>query len=485
MSQLHDKNSPISVAPAFVIFLVLCSSLFFYGRGYSFVISLLTSLLIAASWMLIGSKKLTKDRLSVFILILLISTLFSVYSMSSINKKINMPPTVETKGKILTNRKWGKMRAVLIRTKYGKFVAYLHKEKAPKEGTTVDVRGALFDFDEESHSKNKKNNFNEKAYWYSKKVKKKIIVLEMTEISSPQGIYRWRNHLREVIEEKLPPNLSAYMLALTVGEKDKDLSEIHKKVGTSHLLAVSGFHIGLISLIFLCFFRKGKIKFFGISAVIWSVVWLAGVPPGAVRAALMLQIYLLGVLLGKPVDAFNSVSVAGIIMLLFNPWIFYDIGWRLSISATLFLSAFASTIRFKKLKTTTSIVISTLVWFVTAPFVVYAFYEAPVVGILANIVAIPVFTVLFPIILIISFLLFLNFPFSNIFVIALEYLLESWNVFSNFLSQLFPWTVFATPSLKSMSIFLLMISAGFASGVSFKKSTFIALLFAITIIFLF
>ena len=123
------------------------------------------------------------------------------------------------------------------------------------------------------------------------------------------------------------------MLALTVGVRDKELTALHRSAGTVHLLAVSGFHVGIIVSFFSLFFRRGKLKLLPLSLLMWFYIVLAGLPPGGIRAALMVQIYLLGLWAGKPSSSFNSVSTAGIILLLFNPWTFYDVGWRLSMLA--------------------------------------------------------------------------------------------------------------------------------------------------------
>ena len=271
------------------------------------------------------------------------------------------------------------------------------------------------------------------------------------------------------------------MLALTVGEKDKTLSDIHRKVGTSHLLAVSGFHIGILALISTFFLRRGKKKIFGTTLLIWGAVLSTGLPPGAVRAALMLQIFLIGLLLGKPKNAFNNVSIAGILMLLFNPWSFYDISWRLSMLATIFLSSVINVKSFNFSKTT---ITSILVWFVTAPLVSNSFQEVPLVGTLINIIAVPLFAILFPIIIFVSIPLLIDFPFAKIFAAPVEYVLEAWNIFSDICSQTLPWSIRSTLPLIFTSAFIIVSVTAFSSGMSSKKSLSIAAIIAPTFLLL-
>ncbi|NLV82722.1 MAG: ComEC/Rec2 family competence protein [Synergistaceae bacterium] len=428
--------------------------------------------------MLVGGWHFTDNRAKIFIFILFLSFLFSFYSLSQIHKKNVFPSTVETSGKIVLNRQWGRLRAVLIDTKYGKLVTYIHSDKAPNEGSYVNIRGALFDF---KNAKQNNKGFDENLFWRSNNAVKKIVILDIVVTSLPRGIYRWRNYLRELIDDKLPPNMAAYMLALTVGEKDKTLSEIHRKAGTIHLLAVSGFHIGLLAAIGTYFFRRGKKKIIGITILIWGAILLVGMPPGGVRAALMVQVYLLGLLLGKPSYAFNSVSVAGILMLLFNPWIFYSIGWRLSITAALFLSAIIDIDWHVVLK---ACVASLLVWFVTAPLVACAFQEVPIVGLAINIIAVPLFALLFPLIILFAFPLLIGLPFSEVLVAPIEYILEAWNIFSNLITYLLPWSVYSTMTLVFSSLFIFICASAYASGIPMKRIPYIAAIFSSSVLFL-
>ena len=478
MLQPSNNQSPIATAPAYVVLLVLCCALFLNSRNYSIFYALFASILFGASWMLAGEKKMSSDRITMFIFLLTLSFLFSFYSLLQINKKNILPSTIETTGKVLINRQWGKSKAILIKTKCGKLVAYTHGSLAPEEGSRVVVRGALFDFKGAGQNKKK---FDENLFWRSKGAIKKIVILELAEISPPSGVYRWRNYLREIIKDKLPTNLSAYMLALTVGEKDKALSEIHRKVGTSHLLAVSGFHIGLLALISTLFLRRGKKKIIGTTLLIWGAVLLTGLPPGAVRAALMLQIFLIGLLLGKPKNAFNSVAIAGILMLLFNPWSFYDISWRLSMLATIFLS---SVINVKWFNLSRICIPSILVWFATAPLVSISFQEVPLAGTLINIIAVPLFAILFPIIILVSIPLLIDLPFAKVLAAPAECVLEAWNIFSNIFAKVFPWSIISTLPLIFTSVFIIVTATAFASGMSPKKSLFIGVILASTFLLL-
>ncbi len=375
----------------------------------------------------------------------------------------------------MQNRQWGRRRALLISTDHGKMVAYSHPSVAPAEGSGVSLRAAVFDF----KRADKKDGFDEYLYWRSKGAVKKIILLDLTVTSPPAGIYRWRNFLEKKIREDLPELMSGYMLALTLGIRDKKLAERHREAGTVHLLAVSGFHVGILAAFAGLILKRRRLKVVLISLVVWFYIALAGFPAGGVRAGIMLQIYLLGLFLGKPSSPFNSVSAAGIIMLFWNPWAFHDIGWRLSMLAALTICAVAGIIKENK----AGILIgSAAVWFVTAPLIALAFGKVPVAGLVLNIAAIPLFAIIFPIVLFCSLPAFFGLPFSLEIADMCEYLLESWDILSEKLVEMMQWNVVSTFPLKAFAVILFFAAAAYASGISLKRIPGAALMFSLLVL---
>lgn len=472
---MNDRGSPVASAPAFSILLGLCCSIFLSNGGFQPTAAIAAGMLLSSSWMFVGSSRLTSGWLTYFFIIVFLSCFFSVLSIYRIEKIITIPDSVETNGKILTNRPWGKRRALLISTPFGKFASYAPQNNAPAEGSKVLVRGAVFDL----KRADKRNGFDEYLYWSSKGAVKKLIILDIKTLARPTGIHRWRNFLEERIRDTLPERMAGYMLALTVGIRDEKLTELHRNDGTVHLLAVSGFHVGILAAFVSLFFSRGLRKILGVSVFIWFYILLAGAPAGGVRAALMLQVYLLGLLIGKPSNGFNSVSVAGIVLLLQNPWFFFDIGWRLSMLAALFLSASGPLMRRSWIN---AVAASVLVWFVTAPQVAIVFKEVPVIGLMINTIAIPLFSLLFPLVLLFSVPSLFYLPFASIIADACEYVLESWGILSRVLVAIFPWSIEFTLPLLLFSSALFGVAAAYASGVSPKKIPFFAAFFPIFIL---
>ncbi len=125
----------------------------------------------------------------------------------------------------------------------------------------------------------------------------------------------------------------------------RDVSQQFSVAGLSHLLAVSGFHVGIISAFIgmLLSFMPKRIVFFHylkylfMILFIWMFTYMTGLSTAAVRAAVMISIYLTGKMLKRRPDKYNTLAGAAFCMLVYNPFYLFDIGFQLSYMAVLFI----------------------------------------------------------------------------------------------------------------------------------------------------
>ena len=131
--------------------------------------------------------------------------------------------------------------------------------------------------------------------------------------------------------------------AMTIGRKadlSKDTRQAYANAGISHLLALSGFHVGIIVLMIQVFFLKTLLPLrwqwvsnLFIIATLWCYALLTGLSPSLVRATTMFTILLLCQSLSHEAFSLNSCALAFFIMLCINPFYLTHIGFQLSFIA--------------------------------------------------------------------------------------------------------------------------------------------------------
>ncbi|MDR0395483.1 MAG: ComEC/Rec2 family competence protein [Tannerella sp.] len=159
--------------------------------------------------------------------------------------------------------------------------------------------------------------------------------------------------MQEAMVDKLDRlNLSdekkAVLATITVNYRKnmtRDVSKRFSVTGLSHLLAVSGFHVGIISTFIglLLSFMPKRIAFFHylkyilMILLIWLFTYTTGLATAAVRAAVMISVYLAGRMLKRRPDSYNTLAGAAFCMLVYNPFYLFDIGFQLSYLAVFFI----------------------------------------------------------------------------------------------------------------------------------------------------
>lgn len=181
--------------------------------------------------------------------------------------------------------------------------------------------------------------------WYRDRrralVNESVSSLELLAAETQQALVDRLDRLRLSDEEK------SVLATLTLGYKKAMSRETKKRfslAGVSHILAVSGFHVGVVCgfLSFFCSFMPkwgigGWVRYLMLLGSLWGVVFITGLAPSAVRAALMLSLYLTGKRLRRMTDGYNTWAAAAFCMLAYDPYYLFDIGFQLSYLAVFFI----------------------------------------------------------------------------------------------------------------------------------------------------
>ena len=154
--------------------------------------------------------------------------------------------------------------------------------------------------------------------------------------------------LDRLSESGVDGSVYAVVAAMTLGDKSqltKELRDTYAVSGASHILALSGLHLGIIyTLLSLLLSRRRwqVISQVVIIVCIWLFVFLVGMSASVVRSAVMITVYALLSLGHRDKMSVNTLAFAAIVMLLFNPKSLFDVGFQLSFMAVLAILLFYS-----------------------------------------------------------------------------------------------------------------------------------------------
>ena len=325
-------------------------------------------------------------------------------------------------GMITNVRPWGRMYASTIETeRYGKFIIRT-KFAEMVEGTRINFDGTTQKF----RPKSKNSDFSEERYWKGRGVQSWIKLSNVKELENKFTLSRLRYKISRYLTIYTPKLISEYLKAAWIGEHTEELDNKHRKWGTSHLLAVSGFHVGIVILCAGFIFGNNVTL---MSLILWIYIILTGGAASAMRAGLMLQVGIFAKILGRRINGVNSVSAAAVILLLYRPFLFWDIGFRLSVLAAL-------TITSTEVKNFMWLLMSSIIFFVTFPQVSYTFKAVPAVGIFLNIFAPFYFSFAFVIASVVVLLNLIHFPFSDLLFYPAEGIFLLWEKFADFISEI-------------------------------------------------
>lgn len=202
------------------------------------------------------------------------------------------------------------------------------------------------------------------------------------------------------------PESYAVVAAMTLGDKsaiDVSLREVYSVSGASHILALSGMHIGIIFALFTMLLKRWTSKLFGYALVIvaiWGYIFMVGMPVSAVRSGMMFTLFALLTLLGRQGVPLNTLSLVAMIIVIGSPMSLWDISFQMSFMAVASILLLYSKImrvmsydsqkRHPILKWVVSLAaVSVSAQIGVAPLVAYYFGRFSCYFILSNFIAIP------------------------------------------------------------------------------------------------
>lgn len=169
-----------------------------------------------------------------------------------------------------------------------------------------------------------------------------IDTLDLLRISNPGFRDRGRRWLRGSLEAIGDLRVREMAYALLTGDKSElphELRIAFARCGIMHLLAVSGLHVGLVAGLPMLMLRRTRRRLAKMAVavmvvgVIWGFAWFTGLAASVIRAAAMLSLMTIGLCFFKRVSTLNSLAGVGLFMLATSPKLLFNPGFLLSFSA--------------------------------------------------------------------------------------------------------------------------------------------------------
>ena len=315
---------------------------------------------------------------------------------------------------------------------------------------------------------------------------------------------KFRELIRSIISEKSPGSEGSIIQAMILGDQyavPKETMEKFNKTGLTHIIAISGFNIGIVAAFALFLARLllkveylilrwnvAKLSVMISIAVVIFYAGVAGAGISVIRAAIMLTAFLTALLLDRQGDLYNILAFAAFVILIIMPYSLFDISFQLSfaaVAALIFfmpkflkiLPPFSSSNSAENLKTKVIFLLrisirGIVIFFLaslaatlgTLPLIILYFNRIPLVGLAANMICVPILGVLaIPV----SLAIVLAVPFSSTLaglIIGLSEILVKISLyFIDWFNSLSWASIFvSTPTIAEVTAyFSMLIWAGF------------------------
>lgn len=194
------------------------------------------------------------------------------------------------------------------------------------------------------------------------------------------------------------PGEAKGMLLGDVSDIDESMITAFRNTGIAHLLCVSGLHVSLLAVAFSLLFRRNAwVRFAAVAGFGAFYAAITAFSPPVVRSLLMLLIALLAFPLQRRPDVVSSISAAFVLILLYNPYSLWNVGFQLSFVAVLSMTLLAPVLQkpLARLGTGASglIAASAAVVIGTLPTTCLFFEQAQFLSVVTNLFVIPISSV--------------------------------------------------------------------------------------------
>lgn len=212
-----------------------------------------------------------------------------------------------------------------------------------KHGATCHVKGTV------TYPERNRNpgQFNFQDYLSHQGISYQLIVeslddIECTGSSVFNGLYEFRDVLLDKVKQTLSPQTAAWLGALVLGDQtqlDNDTVDVFQRWSLSHILAISGLHVGII----VAFIYMICVKLNVVTKEIgeWIIICflplyavIAGGEPSVLRASIMVMFFLIINKTKSNYQMTDTISIVFLLLIIAQPYVVYHIGFQFSFLVT-------------------------------------------------------------------------------------------------------------------------------------------------------
>jgi competence protein ComEC len=222
-----------------------------------------------------------------------------------------------------------------------------------------------------------------------------------------ETIFSCRKWVLNVLQRFIPGEKEQGLAeALLIGYKDdldKNLVQSYSNTGVVHIIAISGLHLGLIYWLLLQLTKPLKrnkssawLRLVIIVASLWMFSLLAGGQPSVLRSAVMFSCIAFGEVIARRGHIYNTLALSAFLLLCYNPYWLWDVGFQLSYAAVLSIVIFFRPI-YNWYRPQNKFIdwiwklnaVTLAAQLLTLPISVYHFHQIPTLFLLTNLLAVP------------------------------------------------------------------------------------------------
>ena len=386
----------------------------------------------------------------IYYILIIITIIITIYKIQHIpNKSIYNKDQTTFKGIIKEYKYNEEYLTIEIESKENIIATYKLKEDLNIQyGDYIEVEGIL----KEPNNNTIPYVFNYKEYLNNKDI---YYLLNITKINtlehSNKIIYKIKNKINKRIDKI---DKKGYIKAFILGNKnniDKEIYTNYQTIGVTHLFALSGMHISLLSTILLKILSKLKEykKYLIINIILYIYGSIVSFPSSLKRCLTFYIINSINKILKLNIKSINIMYLTICILILKNYKIIYDIGFQYSTIIVTFILLSNNIVKDDN-KIKESFKLSIIIFITSLPISLNNYYEVNILSIIYNLIYIPYISLIIYPLSLITFIFPIINNLLNILINIMEYI-------SNYLNKIDILTINMSLNIYEIIIYYLIL----------------------------